>query len=114
MNTPTVNHNWLCHQALMPGFTGATRPKTLEPGTFAIATVRDGLTVCLAHGRWYNGYMSFPKLIYSIAVLIIIAWVLSNIFRLAAWLINGLLYVAILVVIIGLIAQFISQKKQRK
>ena len=54
--------------------------------------------------------MSFPKLIYSIAVLVIIAWVLSMVFRLAAWLINGLLYVAVLVVIIGLIAQFISQK----
>jgi hypothetical protein len=58
--------------------------------------------------------MSFPKLIYSIAVLVIIAWVLSMIFRLAAWLISGLLYVAVLVVIIGLISQFISQKKQRK
>lgn len=58
--------------------------------------------------------MSFPKLVYSIAVLIIIAWVLSMIFRLAAWLISGLLYVAVLVVIIGLISQFISQKKQRK
>ena len=58
--------------------------------------------------------MSFPKLVYSIAVLIIIAWVLSMVFRLAAWLISGLLYVAVLVVIIGLISQFISQKKQRK
>ena len=58
--------------------------------------------------------MSFPKLIYSIAVLVIIAWVLSMIFRLAAWLISGLLYVAVLVVIIGLIAQFISQKKRQK
>ena len=58
--------------------------------------------------------MSFPKLIYSIAVLVIIAWVLSMIFRLAAWLISGLLYVAVLVVIIGLISQFISQKKRRK
>lgn len=58
--------------------------------------------------------MSFPKLIYSIAVLVIIAWILSMVFRLAAWFINGLLYVAILVVIIGLISQFISQKKQRK
>ena len=58
--------------------------------------------------------MSFPKLVYSIAVLIIIAWVLSMVFRLAAWLISGLLYVAVLVVIIGLISQFISQKKRRK
>ena len=98
----------------MPGFTGAIRPKVLELGTFGIAMLRAGLTVCLAHGRWYNGYMSFPKLIYSIAVLVIIAWVLSLVFRLAAWLINGLLYVAVLVVIIGLISQFISQKKQRK
>ena len=76
--------------------------------------LRSGLTVCLAHGRWYNGYMSFPKLIYGVAVLIIIAWVLSMVFRLAAWLINGLLYAAVLVVIIGLIAQFISQKKRQK
>jgi len=58
--------------------------------------------------------MSFPKLIYSIAVLVIIAWVLSMVFRLAAWLISGLLYVAVLVVIIGLISQFISQKKRQK
>ena len=58
--------------------------------------------------------MSFPKLVYGIAVLIIIVWVLSMVFRLAAWLISGLLYVAVLVVIIGLISQFISQKKQRK
>lgn len=79
-----------------------------------IAILRGGLTVCLARNRWYNGHMSFPKLIYSIAVLVIIAWILSMVFRLAAWLINGLLYVAILVVIIGLISQFISQKKQRK
>ena len=98
----------------MPGFTGAIRLKVLELGTFGIAMLRGGLTVCLARGRWYNGYMSFPKLIYSIAVLVIIAWVLSMVFRLAAWLINGLLYVAILVVIIGLIAQFISQKKRQK
>ena len=98
----------------MLGFIGATRPRTLERGIFAIATPRGGLTVCLARGRWYNGYMSFPKLIYSIAVLVIIAWVLSMVFRLAAWLINGLLYVAVLVVIIGLIAQFISQKKRQK
>lgn len=98
----------------MLGFTGAIRLKVLGLGTFVIATLKGGLTVCLAHGRWYNGYMSFPKLIYSIAVLVIIAWVLSMVFRLTAWLINGLLYVAVLVVIIGLIAQFISQKKRQK
>ena len=98
----------------MSGSTGVTKPKAPGPGTFAIAMLRGGLTVCLARGRWYNEYMSFPKLIYSIAVLVIIAWVLSMVFRLAAWLINGLLYVAVLVVIIGLIAQFISQKKRRK
>ena len=98
----------------MLGFTGAIRPKVLGLGTFVIATLKGGLTVCLARGRWYNGYMSFPKLIYSIAVLVIIAWVLSMVFRFAAWLINGLLYVAILVVIIGLIAQFINQKKRQK
>ena len=98
----------------MPGFIGTIRPKVLGLGTFVIAMLRGGLTVYLAHGRWYNGCMSFPKLIYSIAILVIIAWVLSMVFRLAAWLINGLLYVAVLVVIIGLISQFISQKKQRK
>ena len=98
----------------MLDFTGATRPKVPGLGIFGIATIGGGLTVCLARGRWYNGCMSFPKLIYGVAVLIIIAWVLSMVFRLAAWLINGLLYAAVLVVIIGLIAQFISQKKRQK
>lgn len=52
------------------------------------------------------------KLIFSIAVLIVIVWLLGQVFKLAAWLINGLLYVAAIVVIIGMITAFIEQRKK--
>ena len=56
--------------------------------------------------------MKLTKLIFSIAVLIVIVWLLGQVFKFAAWLINGLLYVAAIVVIIGIIAAFIEQRKR--
>lgn len=57
--------------------------------------------------------MKISKLIYSIAVIILVVWLLGLIFKFAAWLINGLLYVAAVVVIIGLISTFIEQRKKK-
>lgn len=57
--------------------------------------------------------MKISKLIYSIAVIILVVWLLGLIFKFAAWLINGLLYVAAIVVIIGLISTFIEQRKKK-
>ncbi len=58
--------------------------------------------------------MKITRLIYVIALIIVAAWLLSLVFKLAAWLINGLIYVAAIVIIIGLIASFIESRKKSK
>ena len=58
--------------------------------------------------------MSFSKLIYTIAALIVGVWLLGIIFRFAAWLISGMLYIALFVFIIGLILQFGEQRSLKK
>ena len=59
-------------------------------------------------------YMKFTRLIFLIAAVVVGVWLLSLIFRLAAWLISGLLYVAAIVVAIGLISAYIESKKTQK
>lgn len=56
--------------------------------------------------------MKITKLIFTIAALIIGVWLLGQVFKFAAWLINGLLYVAAIVVIIGLIAAYVEGRKK--
>ena len=56
--------------------------------------------------------MKLSRLIFIIAVVIIGAWIVGKLLSLTAWIINGLLYVAAVVVIIGLISSFIEQKKK--
>ena len=63
---------------------------------------------------WYTKNMKLSKLIFTIAAVIVAAWLLSLVFKFAAWLINGLLYVAAIIVIVGLIAAFIESRKQQK
>lgn len=58
--------------------------------------------------------MKLTKLIFTIAAVIVAAWLLSLVFKFAAWLINGLLYVAAIIVIVGLIAAFIESRKQKR
>ena len=58
-------------------------------------------------------FMKLSRLIYVIAIIIIAAWLLGLVFRFAAWLINGLLYVAAIVLIIGLIANYLERRKQK-
>ncbi len=50
------------------------------------------------------------RLIFLIAAIIVGAWLLSLVFKLAAWIINGLLYVAAIVVIVGLISAYIQSR----
>lgn len=57
--------------------------------------------------------MKISRLIYLIACIIIGVWLIGIVFRFAAWLINSLLYVAAVVIIIGLIANFIENRKNR-
>lgn len=52
----------------------------------------------------------FTQLIFAIAVVIVGVWLLALIFKLAAWLINGLLYVAAIIVIVGLISAYLQSR----
>lgn len=56
-------------------------------------------------------HTKISQIILSIALIVLVTWVLGVVFKLAAWLINGLLYVAAVVVIIWLITLFIESKR---
>lgn len=53
------------------------------------------------------------RLIFLIAAVIVGAWLLSLVFKLAAWIINGLLYVAAIVLIVGLISAYVQSRKPK-
>jgi hypothetical protein len=57
--------------------------------------------------------MKLSRLILTIAIVIIAAWLLGAALKLAAWVINGLLSLAAIVVIIWLIMMFIESRKQK-
>ena len=57
--------------------------------------------------------MKLSRLILTIAIVIIAAWLLGAALKLAAWIINGLLSLAAIVVIIWLIMMFIGGRKQK-
>lgn len=63
---------------------------------------------------WYTKIMNkLPQLIFSIAAVVVGVWLLGLVFKLAAWIINGLLYVAAIVVIIGLVSAYLQGRKQK-
>lgn len=55
--------------------------------------------------------MKITRLIFIIALIIVAAWLLGLVLKFTAWLISGLLYVAAIVVIIGIIMAFIENKR---
>lgn len=55
--------------------------------------------------------MKMSRLIFLIAAAVVGIWLLGLVFKLAAWLISGLLYVAAIVVIIGLISAYLDSRK---
>ena len=57
--------------------------------------------------------MKLSRLILTIAIVIIAAWLLGAALKLAAWVINGLLSLAAIVVVIWLIMMFIESRKQK-
>ncbi|MDO4661102.1 MAG: hypothetical protein Q4B27_03060 [Candidatus Saccharibacteria bacterium] len=57
--------------------------------------------------------MKLSRLILTIAIVIIAAWLFGAVLKLAAWIINGLLSLAAIVVIIWLIMMFIESRKQK-
>lgn len=63
-------------------------------------------------GKQPNGNRKPPVLglIYAIAVIIIVVWLLGLLLHFAAWLIGALLPLAAIVIIAGLIYRFVSKK----
>ena len=57
--------------------------------------------------------MKLSRLIFIIACVVVGVWLLGLIFRFAAWLINGLLYVAAIIFIVWLITVFLEQRKNQ-
>ncbi len=53
------------------------------------------------------------QFIFTIAVIVVGVWLLALVFRLATWMINGLLYVAAVVIIVGLISAYVQGRKQK-
>ncbi|NCC19956.1 hypothetical protein EOM33_02745 [Candidatus Saccharibacteria bacterium] len=53
------------------------------------------------------------QLIFTTAVIVVGVWLLALVFRLATWMINGLLYVAAVVIIVGLISAYVQGRKQK-
>lgn len=58
--------------------------------------------------------MKVTRLVFLIAAVIVGAWLLGLVFKLAAWLINGLLYVAAIIAIIGLVSAYLESRKSKK
>lgn len=58
--------------------------------------------------------MKVSQLIFTIAAIIVGVWLLGLVLKLAAWLISGLLYVAAIVVGIGLVLAYIENRKKNR
>lgn len=56
--------------------------------------------------------MKLSRLIFIIAAVILSAWLLGVVFKFAAWLLNGLVGVAAIILIIGLIGAYLERRKR--
>ena len=55
---------------------------------------------------------TLTRLIFSIAAIVVVVWLVAQIFNFVTWLINGLLYVAAVIVIIGLISAYVQRRSK--
>ena len=56
--------------------------------------------------------MKLTRVLFIIAAIIVGVWLIGLLFKLAAWVISSLLYIAALVVIVGLISMYIDSRKK--
>lgn len=56
--------------------------------------------------------MKLNQLLFIIAAIIVGAWLLAMLFKIAAWVINGLVYIAAIVLIIGFITMYLQRRKK--
>lgn len=62
----------------------------------------------------YNRAMKLSRLIFIIAAIIVGVWVFGLLLRLGAWIINSLLYIAAVIVIIGVVRYWWESRKKSK
>ena len=58
--------------------------------------------------------MKFTQILFAVAAIIVGVWLIGLLFKLAAWVISSLLYIAALIVIIGLISMYLDNRKKQK
>lgn len=56
--------------------------------------------------------MKFSQVLFIVAIIILIAWVAGLVFKFTAWVMNGLVGLAAIIVIIGIISLFIKSKQR--
>ena len=79
---------------------------------YQLDSSRSGVVSFCGIFAWYTWDMNkLTRLIFTIAAIIVTVWLVALLFRVAAWIINGLLYVAAIVVIVGLVRAYIQRQK---
>lgn len=58
--------------------------------------------------------MKLTRLIFIVAVIIVGVWAVGLLLKLAAWVINSLLYIAALIVIVGLVSAYFEGRKKNR
>lgn len=58
--------------------------------------------------------MKLTRLIFIVAAIIVGVWAIGLLLKLAAWVINSLLYIAALIVIVGLVSAYFESRKKNK
>lgn len=56
--------------------------------------------------------MKLSRLVFIIAAVIVGVWLLGLLLKAAAWLINGLVYIAAIILIIGLIGRYLEKRRK--
>lgn len=56
--------------------------------------------------------MKLSRLIFIIAAVILAAWLLGIVLKFTAWLLNGLVGIAAIILIIGLIGAYLERRKR--
>lgn len=62
----------------------------------------------------YNKRMKLSRLLFIIAVIIVGVWALGLVFKLVAWVLSSLLYIAAIIVIVGLVRYWWESRKSKK
>lgn len=55
--------------------------------------------------------MKITNVLFTVAIIILVAWVIGLVFKFTAWVLNGLVGIAAIIFIIGLITMYVKSKR---